>query len=136
MKIAVVQMGLEDNDLRRHLLARVDRLTTSLLCARGGQEHHYGLLDRVMKDEFDAEKLGRVGSGQLTDAMSLKRTVHWHEQEMCFSWAGGTRYVTELAVLPGRTDTRAVTKTLAMLWSRLRPFRQPLSWTGPTASTR
>ena len=64
-----------------------------------------------MKDEFDAEMLGRVGSGQLTDAMSLERTVHWHEQEMCFSWAGGTRYVTELSVLPGRTDTRAVTKT-------------------------
>ena len=38
-----------------------------------------------MKDEFDAEKLGRVGSGQLTGAMSLKRTVQWHEQEMCFS---------------------------------------------------
>ena len=64
-----------------------------------------------MKDEFDAKMLGRVGSGQLTGAMSLKRTVQWHEQEMCFSWAGGTRYVTELAVLPGRTDTRAVTKT-------------------------
>ena len=31
VKIAVVQMGLEDNDLRRHLLARVDRLTTYLL---------------------------------------------------------------------------------------------------------
>ena len=31
VKIAVVQMGLEDNDLRRHLLARVDRLTTCLL---------------------------------------------------------------------------------------------------------
>ena len=43
--------------------------------------------------------------------MSIKRTVHFHEQEMCFSWDGGTRYVTELAVLPGRTDTRAVTKT-------------------------
>ena len=53
-----------------------------------------------MKDEFDAKMLGRVGSGQLTDAMSLKRTVHWHEQEMCFSWAGGTRYVTELALFP------------------------------------
>ena len=86
-----------------------------------------------MKDEFDAKMLGRVGSGQLTEAKSLKRTVHWHEQEMCFSWAGGTRYVTELAVLPGRTDTRAVTKTLAMLWSRWSPFRQPLSWTGPIA---
>ena len=31
VKIAVVQMGLEDNDRRRHLLARVDRLTTYLL---------------------------------------------------------------------------------------------------------
>ena len=51
-----------------------------------------------MKDEFDAGMLGRVGSGQLTEANSLKRTVHWHEQEMCFSWAGGTRYVTELAL--------------------------------------
>ena len=50
-----------------------------------------------MKDEFDAKMLGRVGSGQLTEAKSLKRTVHWHEQEMCVSWAGGTRYVTELA---------------------------------------
>ena len=28
-----------------------------------------------MKDEFDAKMLGRVGSGQLTGAMSLKRTV-------------------------------------------------------------
>ena len=63
-----------------------------------------------MKDEFDAKMLGRVGSGQLTEGKSLKRTVHRHEQEMCFSWAGRTRYVTELAVLPGRTDTRAVTK--------------------------
>ena len=64
-----------------------------------------------MKDEFDAKMLGRVGSGQLTEAKSLKRTVHMHELKMCFSWAGGTRYITELAVLPGRTDTRAVTKT-------------------------
>ena len=31
VKIAVGQMGLEDNDLRRHLVARVDRLTTYLL---------------------------------------------------------------------------------------------------------
>ena len=53
-----------------------------------------------MKDEFDAKMLGRVGSGQLTEAKSLKRTVHWHEQEMCFSWAGGTRYVTELELFP------------------------------------
>ena len=63
-----------------------------------------------MKDEFDAKMLGRVGSGQLTEAKSLKRTVRRHEQEMCFLWAGGTRHVTEPAVLPGRTDTRAVTK--------------------------
>ena len=59
VKIAVVQMYLEDNDLRRHLLA----------------------------------------------ASSLKRTVHWHEQEMCFSWAGGARYVTELAIFPTKKFT-------------------------------
>ena len=68
-------------------------------------------LDRVMKDEFDAKMLGRVGRGQLTEVMFLKRTVRWHEQEMCFSRSGGTRYVTELAELLGLTDTRAVTKT-------------------------
>ena len=68
-------------------------------------------LDRAMKDEFDAKMLGRVGRGQLTEVKFLKRTVRWHEQEMCFSWSGGTRYVTELAVLLGLTDTRAVTKT-------------------------
>ena len=63
-----------------------------------------------MKDEFDAKMLGRLGSGQLTEAKSLKRTNHWHEHEMCFRWAGRTRYVTEPPVLLGRTDTRAVTK--------------------------
>ena len=30
---------------------------------------------------------------------------------MCFSWSGGTRYVTELAVLLGLTDTRSVMMT-------------------------
>ena len=49
-------------------------------------------LDRVMKGEFDAKMLGRVGRGQ----------------QMCFSWSEGTRYVT---VLLGYTDTRTVTKT-------------------------
>ena len=68
-------------------------------------------LDRVMKDEFNAKMLGRVGRGQLTEVKFLKWTLRWHEQEMCFSWSGGTRYVTELAVLLGLTDTRAVTKT-------------------------
>ena len=63
-----------------------------------------------MGDLRRAKMLGHVGNGQLADAKSLKRTVHRHEQEMCFSWAGGTRYVTELAVYV-RTDTRAVTKT-------------------------
>ena len=42
---------------------------------------------------------------------SLKRTTRWHEDEMCFSWSGGTRYVTELTVLLGLTDTRFVTMT-------------------------
>ena len=68
-------------------------------------------LDRVMKDELNAKMLGRVGRGQLTEVKFLERTVRWHEQGMCFSWSGGTRYVTELAVLLGLTDTRAVTKT-------------------------
>ena len=68
-------------------------------------------LGRAMKDEFDAKMLGRVGRGQLTEVKFLKRTVRWHEQEVCFSWSGGARYVTELAVLLGLTDTRAVTKT-------------------------
>ena len=68
-------------------------------------------LDRAMKDEFDAKMLGRVGRGQLTEVKFPKRRVRWHEQEMCFSWSGGTRYVTELAVLLGLAHTRAVTKT-------------------------
>ena len=42
-------------------------------------------LDRVMKDEFDAKMLGRVGRGQLTEVKFFKRTVRWREQEMCFS---------------------------------------------------
>ena len=40
----------------------------------------------------------------------LRRKVRWHEQEIRFSWAGGKRYVTELVVLSGRVDIRAVTK--------------------------
>ena len=75
-------------------------------------------LDRVMQDEFNAKMLGRVGRGQLTEVKFLKRTLRWHEQEMCVSWSGGTRYVTELVVLLGLTDTRA------MPWSRWTPFRQ------------
>ena len=67
-------------------------------------------LNRVMKDEFDANMLGRVGRGQLAEVKFLK--LRWHEQEMCFRWSGGTRYVTEVAVLLGLTNTRAVTKTL------------------------
>ena len=55
--------------------------------------------------------LGRVGRGHLGVVKFVKRTLRWHEQVMCFSWSGGTRHVTELAVLLGLTDTRAVTKT-------------------------
>ena len=68
-------------------------------------------LDRVMKDVFNAKMLGRVGRGQFTEVKFLERTRRWHEQEMRFSWSGGARHVTELAVLLGLTDTRAVTKT-------------------------
>ena len=55
--------------------------------------------------------LGRVGRDRHTEVKFLSRTARWHEQEMCFSWSGGTRYVTELAVLLGLTDIRDVTKT-------------------------
>ena len=68
-------------------------------------------LDRVMADEFEAKMLGRVGRGHLAEVKFLKRTLRWHEDEMCFSWSGGTRYVTELAVLLGLTDTRSVMMT-------------------------
>ena len=73
-----------------------------------------GLLDRLnraTKDEFDAKMVGRVGHDHLTEVKFLKRTLRWHEQEMCFSCNGGTRYVTEPAVLLGPTDTRVVAKT-------------------------
>ena len=45
------------------------------------------LLDqlRVMADEFEAKMLGRVGRGYLAEVKFLKRTVRWHEHEMCFS---------------------------------------------------
>ena len=68
-------------------------------------------LDRVMADEFEAKMLGRVGRGHLAEVKFLKRTIRWHEDEMCFNWSGRTRYVTELAVLLGLTDTRSVMVT-------------------------
>ena len=68
-------------------------------------------LDRVMTDEFEAKMLGRVGRGHLAEVKFLKRTIRWHEDEMCSSWSGRTRYVTELAVLLGLTDTRSVMMT-------------------------
>ena len=68
-------------------------------------------LDQVMADEFEAKMLGRVGRGHLAEVKFLKRTIRWHENEMCFSWSGGTRYVTELAVLLGLTDTRSAMLT-------------------------
>ena len=92
-------------------------------------------LDRVMADEFEAKMLGRVGRGHLAEVKFLKRTIRWHESEMSFSWSGGTRYVTELAMLLGLTDTRSVTmtrtqerrrrvETLVTHWSSWIPFRQ------------
>ena len=69
------------------------------------------LLDRVMADEFEAKMLGRVGRSHLAEVNFLKRTIRWHENEMCFSWSGRTRYVTELVVLLGLTDTRTVMMT-------------------------
>ena len=40
-----------------------------------GSDALLGRLDRVMKDEFDAKILGRVGRGQLTEVKFLRRTV-------------------------------------------------------------
>ena len=68
-------------------------------------------LDLVMADEFEVKTLGRVGRGHLAEVKFLKRTIRWHEDEMCFSRSGGTGYVTELAVLLGLTDTRSATMT-------------------------
>ena len=68
-------------------------------------------LDQVLADEFEDKMLGRVGRGHLAEVKFLKRTIRWHEDEMCFSWSGGTRDVTELAVLLGLTDTRSVMMT-------------------------
>ena len=97
-------------------------------------------LDRVTKDEFDAKMLGRVGRGQLTEVKFRKRTVRWHEEETCFSWSGGIRYVTELAVLLGlATNTRTLgTKATGSgardaldrwtLFRQLPPFSSGVDW--------
>ena len=70
-----------------------------------------GRLDRAMRNELDDKMLGHVGSSQLTGIKLLRRAMRWHEQEVCFSWAGGRRHITELVVLSGRMDIRAVAKT-------------------------
>ena len=106
----MVPMGRDDHDLRRHLLARVDWVTKCLFVREEvrsiitagdtptGSAPMVLLdrLDRVMKDEFDAKMLGSVGSDQLAEAKFFKRTVDWYEQQMCSSWAGVARCVTEL----------------------------------------
>ena len=51
-------------------------------------------LDRVMKDEFDAKMLGRVGRDQLTEVKFFKRAVRWHEQELQLEWRHTTRHRT------------------------------------------
>ena len=70
-----------------------------------GSDALLGRLGRVMKDEFDTKMLGRVGRGYFAGVKFLKRTLRWHEQAMCLSWSGGTRHVTEVAVLLGLTDS-------------------------------
>ena len=66
---------------------------------------------RMEREQGNAKMLGRVGRGHLAEVKFLKRTTRWHEDEMCFSWSVGTRYVTELAVLLGFADTRSVMVT-------------------------
>ena len=125
VRFAMLPMGRDDHDLRRHLLARVDWVTKCLFVREEvrsiitagdtptGSAPMVLLdrLDRVMKDEFDAKMLGSVGSDQLAEAKFFKRTVDWYEQQMCSSWAGVARCVTELAVVSGRTDPQTVENT-------------------------
>ena len=60
-------------------------------------------LDKIMTTEFEAKLLGRVGRGHLSETKFFERTLRWHEDELCFSWSGGTRYVEELVKLLGHT---------------------------------
>ena len=45
-------------------------------------------LDQIMMTEFEAKLLGRVGRGHLSVIKFTKRTLRWHDDEMCFSWSG------------------------------------------------
>ena len=56
-------------------------------CMAEGSDALLGRLDRVMTDEFEAKVLGRVGRGHFAEVKFLKRTIRWHESEMCFSWS-------------------------------------------------
>ena len=99
----------------------LDSFTTETLLERAGVMETTSLaegsnalldrLDRVMTDEFDAKMLGRVGRGYFAEIKFLKRTLRGHDRAMCFSWSGSTRYVTELGVFLGLTDSRAATET-------------------------
>ena len=75
----------------------------------------------------------------------LRRQVRWHVQEIRFSWAGGKRYATELVMLSGRMDIRAVAKARTRESKAIDggayatgPLEavQAVTWTGMTASTR
>ena len=66
---------------------------------------------KMMMTQFEAKLLDRVERGHPSEIKFLNRTVRWHEDELCFSWSGGARYVEELAKLHGDTGDRSVTKT-------------------------
>ena len=84
-----------------------------------------------MTDEFDAKMQGCVGRGYLAEIKFLKRTLRWHEPEMCF---GDTRYATEHAVLLALTDIRAVVKTRTSGTNGGLPRRSPCAVQGYSAS--
>ena len=66
---------------------------------------------KMMMTQFEAKLLDRVERGHPSEIKFLNRTVRWHEDELCFSWSGGARYVEALAKLHGDTGDRSVTKT-------------------------
>ena len=84
MRVEVVHSGREDNELRRHVLARVDWLLTAHLLAPKevrsiitACDTPTGLTPTVLLGRLD--RVMKVGSDQFTEAKFLKRTVHWHE---------------------------------------------------------
>ena len=83
-------------------------------------------LDRVMRDEFGAGMLGRVGRGRLTDVNFLKRnsTLAWSRDVLQLEWRNTIRHRTgSVARTHEHRGRRRLVEALSMLWNRWRLFR-------------